>query len=452
MANQAISVTRLAAFWLAALLTFALAFAAQAQEPEAEQQGPEAVEAEAPAQPAETGLVALASSPDTSVAELSHLLVPLTTDELAQVSEVWFELVRDKTEAIARAQAERVSSANPDDPERISAIVSLVEQRARLLEKYTLVIDSLERKGGDAELVQKLRSYRQGILYEETALASTRALFGSFIEWLGRPDGGIALLQRIFIAFLALALIVLAARIARGFVKLWVGRFTRISKLLQAFIVGAFFWLFILAGIIIVLASIDVDITPLFALIGGASFILAFAFQDTLGNLASGLMIMINQPFDEGDYIEVGGVGGTVKNVSMVGTTVATPDNRIIVVPNKNVWGNVIVNATASETRRVDLVFGASYDDPIQEVLDVLTEQVAAHPKVLSDPPADIRPNELAASSVNFVCRPWVKAEDYWDVKCDLTQRVKEAFDKAGLSMPYPQQDVHLKVAPENSA
>lgn len=163
-------------------------------------------------------------------------------------------------------------------------------------------------------------------------------------------------------------------------------------------------------------------------------------------------MIMINQPFDEGDYIEVGGVGGTVRNVSMVGTTVATPDNRIIVVPNKNVWGNVIVNATASDTRRVDLVFGASYDDPIQEVLDLLKEQVGSHPKVLSDPPPDIRPNELGASAVNFVCRPWVKAEDYWDVKCDLTQSVKEAFDAKGLSMPFPQQDVHVRTLPERIA
>ena len=132
----------------------------------------------------------------------------------------------------------------------------------------------------------------------------------------------------------------------------------------------------------------------------------------------------------------------------MVGTTVATPDNRIIVVPNKNVWGNVIVNATASETRRVDLVFSASYDDPIKEVLSVLKEQVGAHPRILTDPPPDIRPAELGASAVSYVCRPWVKSEDYWAVKCDLTQSVKEAFDKRGLTMPFPQQDVNVRTMP----
>lgn len=446
--------TRFFVLWLAALCAASVSAPALAQDGEPATDPLQAVEA--PAQMADApqtdDLIDRTTRPDIPIDALSHLLVPLTAEELETVSGVWLDLVRDKTAQIARSQAARVSGGNPSSKQDIGAIVQLVEQRARLLERYTLVVDSLERKGGDAALVQKLRSYREGILYEETALASTRALFGSFVEWLGRPDGGIAVLQRIAIAFLALALIILAARIARGFVGLWIGRFTKISKLLQAFIVGAFFWMFILTGIIVVLASIDVDITPLFALIGGASFILAFAFQDTLGNLASGLMIMINQPFDEGDYIEVGGVGGTVRNVSMVGTTVATPDNRIIVVPNKNVWGNVIVNATASETRRVDLVFGASYDDPIQDVLDVLKEQVAAHPKVLADPAADIRPSELGASAVNFVCRPWVRAEDYWDVKCDLTQRVKEAFEARGLTMPYPQQDVHVRTLPEREA
>jgi small conductance mechanosensitive channel len=385
------------------------------------------------------------TSPQISTAELSHLLVPLTKSELEDVSRTWFDAVRSKTREIAELQAERARNPQEGDDPRIARIVELVEERARLLERFTLVLESLERKGGDEALVAELKAYRSSILYEETALASTRALVGSFFVWLGRSDGGLAVLQSVLIAVLALAGIVLAARFVRGFARMWIKRFTNISKLLQGFIVGAIFWIFILVGLVVVLSSVNVDITPLFAVIGGASFILAFAFQDTLGNLASGLMIMINQPFDEGDFIEVGGVGGTVKNVSIVGTTIATPDNKIIVVPNKNVWGNVIVNATASDTRRVDLVFSASYDDPIQDVLDVITQEVANHSKVLSEPAADIRATDLAASSVDFVCRPWVKAEDYWDVKTDLTRRVKEAFEREGLSMPYPQQDVHLK-------
>ncbi|WP_226700146.1 mechanosensitive ion channel family protein [Qipengyuania gaetbuli] len=440
------AVSKIIALCFAAFWTLAFAHVANAQDA-AEETATPAVE-ETAADAGEEDLVSMVTRSEISNPELAHLLVPLTADELQQASEAWLVLVRTKTEEIARAQADRIGGADPADEGKIARIITLVEQRAKLLEKFTLVVDSLERKGGDPDQVARLRAYRNGILFEETSQASAKALFGSMVEWLGRPDGGIALLKRVLVALLALGAIVLAARVAKGFVRLWIGRFTSLSKLLQAFIVGAFFWLFILAGIVIVLASIDVDITPVFALIGGASFILAFAFQDTLGNLASGLMIMINQPFDEGDYIEVGGVGGTVRNVSMVGTTVATPDNRIVIVPNKNVWGNVIVNATASETRRVDLVFGASYGDPIQDVLDVLQQQVAAHPKVLADPAPEIRPTELGASAVTFVCRPWVAAEDYWDVHCDLTRSVKEAFEQRGLTMPYPQQDVHVKSLP----
>ena len=179
-------------------------------------------------------------------------------------------------------------------------------------------------------------------------------------------------------------------------------------------------------------------------MIGGASFILAFAFQDTLGNLASGLMIMINRPFDEGDYVVVGGTGGTVRSVSIVATTVTTPDNQVIVIPNKSVWGNVIANVTASDTRRVDLVFGISYDDSIPDALRVIEETVKAHPLVLADPEPVIRVHELAASSVNFVCRPWTKTADYWAVYWDLTHRMKEAFEAASITIPYPQQDVHI--------
>ncbi|WP_324826630.1 mechanosensitive ion channel family protein [Qipengyuania zhejiangensis] len=369
----------------------------------------------------------------------------MTKAELEGTARQWQEIVRAKTQEISHLQVARARADSTASGEQLAAIVALVEERARLLERFALVIDSLERKGGDPDLVAELRAYRKAILFEETSQASFKALAGSFLEWLGRADGGIALLIRIAIAGLALLAIIFVARLLRSVARLWIGHATQLSKLLQGFIVAVLYWVFIIIGLAIVLSSVDVDITPMFAVIGGASFILAFAFQDTLGNLASGLMIMINQPFDEGDFIEVGGVGGTVRKVTMVGTTVATPDNRIVVVPNKNVWGNVIVNASASDTRRVDLVFSASYDDPIQTVLKVISEQVIAHPKVLSNPPPEIRPSELGTSAVQFVCRPWVQAADYWDVHCDLTQTVKEAFDDNGLSMPYPQQDVHVK-------
>jgi len=248
----------------------------------------------------------------------------------------------------------------------------------------------------------------------------------------------------VILAFVALLFV---SRFARGLARRWIGRVPNMSKLLEAFLVGAVFWLVITLGLLFVLAALGVNITPLFAMIGGASFILAFAFQDTLGNLASGLMIMVNRPFDEGDYVLVGGVGGTVRSVSIVATTVTTGDNQVIVIPNKNVWGNVITNVTASDTRRVDLVFGISYDDSIEDAERVINDIVRAHPLVLKEPEPTIRVNELGASSVNFICRPWARTSDYWTVYWDLTHQMKDALETAGLSIPYPQQDVHIRAA-----
>ena len=222
-------------------------------------------------------------------------------------------------------------------------------------------------------------------------------------------------------------------------------RIERISKLLRSFLVGTVYWLVLAVGLLLALAVLGVNVTPLFAMIGGVSFILAFALQDTLGNLASGLMIMFNSPFDEGDYVLIGGQSGTVKSVSVMATTITTPDNQVIVIPNKNVWGNVITNVTASDTRRVDLVFGISYDDSIPEAMRVIQETVKAHPLVLADPEPVVRVHELAASSVNFICRPWTKTSDYWAVYWDLTHSMKENLEAASIRIPYPQQDVHIR-------
>jgi small conductance mechanosensitive channel len=308
-----------------------------------------------------------------------------------------------------------------------------------------MVVNALQSKGGDEALVKELRAYREFVLFSETTLASPRAIAKAFFTWLTRADGGVAIAKDIGVVILALLALVFISKAIRGLVRRWIGRVPNISKLLQSFLVGTVYWLVLTVGLLLALAVLGVNVTPLFAMIGGASFILAFAFQDTLGNLASGLMIMINRPFDEGDYVVVGGTGGTVRSVSIMATTVTTGDNQVIVIPNKSVWGNVITNVTASDTRRVDLVFGISYDDSIPDALCVIAETVKAHPLVLADPEPVIRVHELAASSVNFICRPWTKTSDYWTVYWDLTHRMKEAFEAASITIPYPQQDVHLR-------
>ncbi len=380
-----------------------------------------------------------------SIEEFSHRLVPLTRDELDPLARAWLEIVRSATEEIAERQIALIRDPSRANEASFAAISGLIDARTELFVRYGMVIDALQSKGGEEAFISELRAYRNAVVFEEAILASPRAIAMAFLSWLTRLDGGLAValdLGVIVAAFLALLIL---SRTVRGLTARWIARVPNISKLLQAFAVAAIYWVVLVIGLVFVLAAIGVNVTPLFAMIGGASFILAFAFQDTLGNLASGLMIMVNRPFDEGDYVQVAGVGGTVQSVSIVATTVITPDNQVIVIPNKNVWGNVITNVTASETRRIDLVFGISYDDSIEDAERVIIQIVRSHPRVLQEPAPMIRVHELGASSVNFICRPWARTSDYWDVYWDLTHQMKTALENAGLSIPYPQQDVHIR-------
>jgi len=217
-----------------------------------------------------------------------------------------------------------------------------------------------------------------------------------------------------------------------------------ISHLLRRMIVSTVRNLIIIFGVLIAISQLGISLGPLLAGLGIAGFIIGFALQDTLSNFASGVMILLYRPFDVGDVVDAGGVKGKVSSMSLVNTTIMTFDNQKLVVPNNNIWGAVITNVTAQRTRRVDLVFGISYGDDIEKAEKVLHEIVEAYDAVLEDPEPTIRLHELAESSVNFIVRPWVKTDDYWSTYWDLTKAVKQRFDKEGISIPFPQRDVHI--------
>ncbi|WP_250132382.1 mechanosensitive ion channel family protein, partial [Vibrio crassostreae] len=187
-----------------------------------------------------------------------------------------------------------------------------------------------------------------------------------------------------------------------------------------------------------------IELAPLLTGFGVAGVIIGFALQDTLSNFASGLMILIYRPYDVGDMVKVAGVQGTVKDMSLVSTTVQTIDNQRLVIPNNKIWGDVINNITAERVRRVDMVFGIGYSDDIDKAKAVLNDIIVAHPLVLKKPEHMIKLHTLNTSSVDFVVRPWVKTDDYWDVYWDVTETVKKRFDEEGITIPFPQRDVHI--------
>jgi small conductance mechanosensitive channel len=197
-------------------------------------------------------------------------------------------------------------------------------------------------------------------------------------------------------------------------------------------------------GILMALSQIGISLGPMLAGLGVAGFVVGFALQDTLGNFAAGGMILIYRPYDVDDFVEVTGASGLVKKMSLVSTTITTFDNQTLVVPNSKIWGDVIKNVTAQKLRRVDLEFGIGYGDDIEKAERVLVDILSNHDMVLNKPESMIKLHTLGDSSVNFVVRPWVKTEDYWDVYWDITREVKMRFDREGISIPFPQRDVHL--------
>jgi len=224
----------------------------------------------------------------------------------------------------------------------------------------------------------------------------------------------------------------------------------RISYLLKEMILSSVRNLVIILGVLIALAQMGVSLGPLLAGLGIAGFIIGFALQDSLANFASGMLILLYRPFDVGDVVEAGGVSGKVRAMSLVNTTFLTFDNQRLVVPNNLIWSSVIINLTAQHTRRVDLVFGISYEDDVEKAQRVLQGILKNHEAVLDDPEPIVRVLELGDSSVNFAVRPWVKTADYWETDYwetywDLTKKVKLKFDEEGISIPYPQRDVHIK-------
>lgn len=219
----------------------------------------------------------------------------------------------------------------------------------------------------------------------------------------------------------------------------------RFSQLLKRMLVSLSTGAVLLFGLLIALSQLGIEIAPMLAGLGIAGFVLGFALQDTLGNFAAGVMILIYRPYDVGDMIDcAGGVFGEVSHMSLVSTTILTIDNKTLIVPNNKIWGDVITNVTAQAIRRIDLEFGIGYGDDIPHAEEVLWSIIKDHPKVLADPEPVVKVHSLGDSSVNFVVRPWVARDDYWDVHWDFMREVKLRFDREGISIPFPQRDVHF--------
>lgn len=254
------------------------------------------------------------------------------------------------------------------------------------------------------------------------------------------------LLMNIVIAAVIFSLGIWIAKRLRNYLSIFMEK-RGVDAMLASFISSIAYILVVAFIVIAALGQLGVQTTSLVAIIGAAGLAVGLALQNSLSNFASGVLIIALRPFKVGDFIEAAGVAGVVEGIQIFSTQMRTGDNKLIIVPNSGITGGNIINYSAKETRRVDLVFGIGYDDDIKKAKDTLQDIVNADERILKDPEPVIAVSELADSSVNFIVRPWVKSGDYWGVYWDLTEAVKLRFDQEGISIPYPQQDVHMHQA-----
>ncbi len=241
-------------------------------------------------------------------------------------------------------------------------------------------------------------------------------------------------------------LILVVGRIVAGWARKLVVKLMNkndVDKAIVGFVRGMVYYLIIIFTWIAVLNKFGVETASLVAVLGMAGFAVGFALQGSLSNFAAGIMLLVFRPFKIGDYVDIAGTAGSVSDLQLFVTIMNTPDNIRIIVPNGQVFGSIIKNYSAEDTRRVDLLVGIGYGSDMKKAEQVMRSIVEADSRILKDPATQIAVAELADSSVNFVLRPWVKKEDYWAVKFDVTEKIKERFDAEGIEIPFPQMVMH---------
>ncbi|UCF35009.1 MAG: mechanosensitive ion channel [Phycisphaerales bacterium] len=443
------------------------------------------------------------ADPWIPVGELELLLKPLTKDELVVEAEGWIGLLKAKVSQISQAeiavkrknrqideaqasaaelreQAEQVpteaeGSRPPTDAPAQEApaekglehaaqrveqqakahrekktvlledLNKLREERTALTDRTNVVLAALKEKGGEvAEYEQYIKAV-SGIIVD---VSDTAYVWTAVLGWLKSKEGGIRWGKNIVLFFVMLIVFWIIAKIVEAAVRKAFSVTRKGSDLLRDFTTKFVRRLILLIGLMVAVTMLEINIGPVLAVVGAAGFVIAFALQGTLSNFASGLMILAYRPFDVGDAVNVAGVAGSVESMNLVSTYIKTFDNQRVIVPNNSIWGGVITNITGLPTRRVDMVFGIGYSDDASKAKGILEDILKNHPKVLNDPAPVVELHELGDSSVNFICRPWTKTSDYWAVYWDVTREAKERFDAAGISIPFPQRDVHIHQVP----
>jgi len=318
------------------------------------------------------------------------------------------------------------------------------------------VVAQLDRLEGDTlemrrTLIEERGSLALSLVDTDIASVLYAEMTAKFKDWLANRGASTLLSALLFVAIL------IGAR--------WLARITRrvteralkhsdqsVSQLLKEMLISVSGTVVFLVGVLVALSQVGVSVTPMIAGLGVVGFIVGFALQDTLSNFAAGAMILAYRPFDTGDFISAADVEGTVKKMNLVNTTVVTIDNRVLIIPNSKIWGGVILNFTGQHLRRTDVIYSVSYSDDLDHVQKVLEDLIAGDERFLTTPEPIVRVKQFSDSSIDFLVRAYVKTEEFWETLWALNKAVKQRFDAEGITIPFPQRDVHLPTAPGDAS
>ena len=316
------------------------------------------------------------------------------------------------------------------------------------------VVEQLDRLGGDTlemrrTLIEERGSLALSLVDTDIASVLYAEATAKFKGWLANRGANTLLSALLFVAIL------IAAR--------WLARITRrmteralrhsdqsVSQLLREMLISISGTIVFLVGVLVALSQVGVSVTPMIAGLGVVGFIVGFALQDTLSNFAAGAMILAYRPFDTGDFISAADVEGEVRKMNLVNTTIVTIDNRVLIIPNSKIWGGVIMNFTGQHLRRTDVIYSVSYSDDLDHVQRVLEELIASDERFLTEPPPIVRVKQFSDSSIDFLVRAYAKTGEYWETLWALNKAVKQRFDAEGITIPFPQRDVHM--APQSGS
>ena len=356
---------------------------------------------------------------------------------------VFLQLALDNVAVLKSAVATMPSDT--DLPKRLEAAQARIRIASQALQSAVDLMNSLG---------METRQFRQQLLTATgeltTDVLDVGLVAGLVSDWskavieYTKTHGPRLLFRLLLVALILVAFAYLSVLVSKAIARGLQSSRVTFSNLLKDMISSMAKNLVFFIGLLFALSQLGISLGPLLAGLGIAGFIVGFALQDTLSNFASGLMILVYRPFDVGDYVEAGGITGRVDRMSLVNTTFKTLDNQVIVVPNNMIWQQVITNITAQTTRRVDLTFGISYSDDIDKAKEILWDVIRNYDGILEEPEPNIRVAALGESSVDLICRPWVRTDDYWDTYWNLTEIVKKRFDEEGITIPFPQRDVHM--------